>query len=157
MRKGREDFTAATGHAQAPSRQRAWSGDREPRLKHMRWAIRLFSAIVAGTITIGPTATPVGAADLNAAKQEFGELCARCHGPQGHGDGPDGATLATKPRDFHDCGLMAKDADAMVIREIKGGSAAIGRSNDMPSWGEAFDDNQIQDLLAYVRAFCKQK
>ncbi len=123
----------------------------------MRWPSRLLTTIVAATIAMAPSATPVLAADLNAAKQQFGELCARCHGSQGYGDGPDGATLATKPRNFHDCGLMAKDSDVLVTREMKGGSAAIGRSNDMPSWGEAFDDNQIQDLLAYVREFCEQK
>jgi mono/diheme cytochrome c family protein len=123
----------------------------------MRWTIRLLSTIVAGVIVITWMAAPVSAVDLNAAKQQFGELCARCHGPQGLGDGPDGTTLSTKPRNFHDCTIMAKDADDKVFKEIKGGSASIGRSNDMPSWGEALDDNETQNLVAYVRTFCQQK
>jgi len=119
--------------------------------------IRILSTLVAGAIAIGATAATVRAVDLNAAKQMFGELCARCHGPQGFGDGPDGATLSTKPRNFHDCVIMAKDADDKVFKEIKGGSASIGRSNDMPSWGEALEDNDVRNLVAYVRTFCQQK
>ena len=123
----------------------------------MRWTIRLLSTIMAGAIVVGPTAAPARAVDLGAAKQQFGELCARCHGLQGFGDGPDGTTLSTKPRNFHDCAIMAKDADDKVFREIKAGSASIGRSNDMPSWGEALDDNEVRNLVTYVRSFCQQK
>lgn len=119
--------------------------------------IRILSALVAGTIAIGATAATGGAVDLNAAKQMFGELCIRCHGPQGFGDGPDGTTLSTKPRNFHDCAIMAKDSDDTVFKEVKGGSASIGRSNDMPSWGEALDDNEVRNLVAYLRTFCQQK
>ena len=44
-----------------------------------------------------------------------------------------------------------------MFDEIKGGSASIGRSNDMPSWGEALTDDEIRNLLAYVRHFCKTR
>lgn len=120
----------------------------------MRWMVSLLSTIVAGTIAIGSTAAPAMGLDVNAAKQLFGELCAKCHGPQGYGDGPDGAALSTRPRNFHDCAIMARDADEKVFREVKGGSASIGRSNDMPSWGAALEDNEILNLIAYVRTFC---
>jgi len=117
---------------------------------------------IAAAMLIAHTGVPAGAQDLASvkpdlagAKEHFGELCARCHGPQGFGDGPDGSTLATKPRNFHDCALMARDPDEQVFREIKGGSGSIGRSNDMPSWGQALEDDEIRSLLAYVRSFCK--
>lgn len=119
---------------------------------------RLLGLIVAGVMLIVPIGATVRAQDaVPPPKEMFSELCARCHGPQGFGDGPDGASLGTKPRNFHDCELMAKDSDGFVFREVKGGSAAIGRSNDMPSWGEALEDNQIKGLIAFVRGFCPKK
>jgi mono/diheme cytochrome c family protein len=123
----------------------------------MRFTVSLFSTIVAGTIAIASTAAPAMDVDVNAAKQQFSELCARCHGPQGFGDGPDGGALSTRPRNFHDCAIMARDPDEKVFREVKGGSASIGRSNDMPAWGAALEDNEIRSLIAYVRTFCQQK
>ncbi len=88
------------------------------------------------------------------AEEIFQDTCSRCHGPKGFGDGADGQTLSTRPRNFHDCQIMARDSDDKVFDEIKGGSASIGRSNDMPSWGEALSDDEIRSLIAYVRKFC---
>ncbi len=99
---------------------------------------------------------PLLAADLKFAQENFKDLCSKCHGPNGMGDGPSGATLDPKPRNFHDCALMAKDSDAFVFKEIKFGSAAVGRSSNMPAWGEALEDDQIRSMLAYVRNFCKK-
>jgi mono/diheme cytochrome c family protein len=118
----------------------------------------LLRLIVAGVMLMVLTSGTAWAQDAAPAPKEmFSELCARCHGPQGLGNGPDGASLGTRPRNFHDCALMAKDSDDLVFREVKGGSAAIGRSNDMPSWGQALEDDQIKGLIAFVRAFCPKK
>lgn len=123
----------------------------------MRWTPGLISVIVCLAIAIGPGAPLVAADETISTEQMFQDTCSRCHGAQGYGDGADGTTLATHPRNFHDCDIMAKDADAKVFEEIKGGSASIGRSNDMPSWGEALTDDEIHNLIAYVRKFCKPK
>lgn len=117
----------------------------------------LLSAILCGAMAIGPGALMVTAGETITAEQMFQDTCSRCHGPQGFGDGADGTTLATHPRNFNDCDIMAKDPDDKVFEEIKGGSASIGRSNDMPSWGEALTDDEIRSLVAYVRKFCKTK
>ncbi len=118
----------------------------------INWKACFFGTMVAAII-IGITAA-AKAADLNAAKNNYVDLCARCHGPDGLGNGPEGETLSTRPRNFRDCALMDKDSDDFVFNEIKGGSASVGRSNDMPAWGEGLDDADIRNLLAYVRAFC---
>ena len=124
----------------------------------MRWRSRLIKVIVCLAIAIGPGASVIALSDETVTtEQMFQDTCSRCHGSQGFGDGSDGTTLATPPRNFHDCDIMAKDADEKVFQEIKGGSASIGRSNDMPSWGEALTDDEIRNLLAYVRRFCKTK
>jgi mono/diheme cytochrome c family protein len=80
--------------------------------------------------------------------------CARCHGDTGQGDGPDGATLSPKPRDFSDCAVMSKIPDATIIKAITSGGASVGLSRDMPAWGEALSDKKIHALAAYVRTFC---
>ena len=123
----------------------------------MRWTPGLISVILCLAIAIGPGASVVAAGETITTEQMYQDTCSRCHGAQGYGDGPDGATLAAHPRNFHDCDIMARDSDEKVFEEIKGGSASIGRSNDMPSWGEALTDDEIRNLLAYVRKFCKTK
>jgi cytochrome c553 len=80
--------------------------------------------------------------------------CARCHGESGKGDGPDGATLSPKPRDFADCSVMGKIPDATIVKAIKNGGASVGVSRDMPAWGEALSDKKIDALAAFVRTFC---
>ena len=123
----------------------------------MRLSIRLVSVMVAAGLTIGSTVATASEINVDGAKQQFSELCSRCHGPQGFGDGPDGGALSTRPRNFHDCAIMSRDSDDKVFHEIKGGSASIGRSNDMPAWGAALEDNEIKGLIAFVRTFCQHK
>lgn len=119
----------------------------------LRWTVVVPAALFLVAILTG-VRNVLGAED---AKAMFQDTCSRCHGPDGFGDGPDGQTLSTRPRNFHDCAIMARDSDDKVFDEIKGGSASIGRSNDMPSWGEALSDDEIRGLIAYVRHFCPQK
>jgi mono/diheme cytochrome c family protein len=94
------------------------------------------------------------AADLGAARNDFDTHCAKCHGEDGRGDGPAGAALPTKPRNFSDCTRMAKESDQMLFKTIKGGGSSVGLSKEMPPWGEAFEDKEIKGLVAYVRQFC---
>jgi hypothetical protein len=90
------------------------------------------------------------------AVSNFSNLCLTCHGPGGKGNGPMAAGLNPKPRDFSDCKTMAKDSDDILFKAIKGGSQSIGRSAMMPPWGGALTDEQIHELVSYVRTFCKK-
>jgi mono/diheme cytochrome c family protein len=46
--------------------------------------------------------------------------------------------------------------DDMLFKVIKDGGAASSLSRAMPPWKDAFEDPEIQDLVAYVRTFCKK-
>lgn len=92
--------------------------------------------------------------DLGAAHDNFVAQCAKCHGESGRGDGLAGASLPIKPRNFTDCPRMAHESDDRLFSTIKGGGASVGLSKDMPPWGEAFEDNEIKGLVAYIRQFC---
>jgi mono/diheme cytochrome c family protein len=98
-------------------------------------------------------ASRAGAAD---AVTDYKIFCARCHGDAGHGDGPDGSTLSTKPQDFTDCAAMSKLTDEVIFNAIKGGGSSVGMPADMPAWGEGLNDDQIKALVQYVRNFCKK-
>jgi len=96
----------------------------------------------------------LSAADLSAAHDNFISQCAKCHGESGHGNGPAGAALSIKPRNFSDCTRMSKESDQRLFNTIKGGGASVGLSKDMPPWREAFEDGEIKSLVAYIRQFC---
>jgi mono/diheme cytochrome c family protein len=119
----------------------------------MRNAKSMTRALVAATaLCAGATR----AADLAAAKQDYGTFCVKCHGASGKGDGPTAATLKTRPRDFTECTRMAKIPDDVMFKTIKDGGEAAGLSKDMPSWKQGFDDREIHDLVSFVRTFCKK-
>jgi mono/diheme cytochrome c family protein len=104
----------------------------------------------------GPTLSGGGRAYAADASLDFKIFCARCHGEAGKGDGPDGATLATKPQNFTDCAPMGKLTDDVIFNAIKGGGSSVGLPADMPAWGEGLNDDQIKALVQYLRSFCKK-
>jgi mono/diheme cytochrome c family protein len=95
------------------------------------------------------------AVDLAAAQTNFKTFCVVCHGNTGKGDGPGGMTLSTKPKDFTDCERMKAISDATLFTAIKEGGPAVNLSKDMQSWKQGMDDDEIRDLVAFVRGFCK--
>ena len=101
-----------------------------------------------------PSAAPASSKQEPAAT--YHSFCASCHGDNGKGDGPDGATLSTKPQDFADCGAMSKLTEQVIFKAIKGGGSSVGLSAEMPAWGEGLSDGQIRALAQYVRSFCKK-
>ncbi len=105
-------------------------------------------------LLIAATAIPAAAADLAAARKDFVRFCSKCHGTEGKGDGPQADALTTKPRDFTDCARMKAMSDEMVFTAIKAGGEAVKLSKDMPAWKDGMDDDEIHDLVAYVRSFC---
>ena len=97
---------------------------------------------------------PAGAADLGATRKEFVRFCSKCHGTEGKGDGPQADALTTKPRDFTDCARMKTLSDDTLFTAIKEGGEAVHLSKDMPAWKDGMDDDEIHDLIAYVRSLC---
>jgi cytochrome c oxidase cbb3-type subunit III len=86
----------------------------------------------------------------------FQELCSVCHGVGGKGDGPSAQGLEPKPADFTNCQAMAKDSDEVLMKIIKGGGQSVGRSTVMPAWGDALSEQQIRELVKFIRGLCKK-
>jgi cytochrome c oxidase cbb3-type subunit 3 len=105
-------------------------------------------------LLVAVTAMPVGAADLAAAKKDFVRFCAKCHGNEGKGDGPQADALNPKPQNLADCAHMKGMDDGTLFTAIKEGGEAVHLSKEMPAWKEGMDDAEIHDLVAFVRSLC---
>jgi cytochrome c oxidase cbb3-type subunit III len=119
---------------------------------------RIFLGVAALVCAIVLAATVQRAAadeDAVSPSTDYLIYCAKCHGTDGKGDGPNASTLKTRPRDFADCAVMKKISDATMFKAIKDGGGSVHVSSEMPPWGQAFDDHEIKGLIAYVRNFCK--
>ncbi len=116
--------------------------------------MKLLPGLLAAAALLAFAATAPAWAD--SAQDNYTAYCQKCHGPQGHGDGPQAGTLSTKPQDFADCAAMQKIPDDTMFKAIKDGGAAVGMPGDMPSWSNGLSDDEIHALVQFVRAFCKK-
>jgi mono/diheme cytochrome c family protein len=82
----------------------------------------------------------------------YATYCSSCHGDKGRGDGAAGKALPVKPADHTDGKLMNSFSDEFLLNIIAKGGAAVGKSAFMPAWGGVLKENQLQDLVTYVRS-----
>jgi mono/diheme cytochrome c family protein len=78
--------------------------------------------------------------------------CSSCHGDKGRGDGAAGKALPVKPADHTDGKLMNSFSDEFLLNIISKGGTAGGKSSFMPAWGGVLKENQLKDLVAYLRS-----
>ena len=116
-----------------------------------RFMISSLVFIVSITLRLAPLAAAEETATL------FTELCSVCHGVGGKGDGPSAQGLEPKPADFTNCKAMTKDSDDVLFKIIKGGGQSAGRSTVMPAWGDSLSDQQIRELVKFIRGLCKSR
>ena len=92
-----------------------------------------------------------------AARGLFLADCARCHGRDGKGDGPDAKSmieafnLKAMP-DFTSAAYHDKRSDADIERIILKGGTALGLSEGMPPWEGIYSATDITALREYMRS-----
>jgi cytochrome c553 len=93
-------------------------------------------------------------ADRKAARNHMKLFCATCHGASGKGNGPAGAGLSPKPRDWTDAAWHATVTDEKLFGVIKDGGAKHGLSEQMAP-NALFQDRPgvIWALVKLVRGF----
>ncbi len=80
--------------------------------------------------------------------------CAECHGASGHGSWR--ATLfVLRPGDLAHPKTLPRLADEYLFDLIKHGGATIGKPG-MPAFGYHLSDEQIREVVRYVRTFAKE-
>jgi copper transport protein len=87
---------------------------------------------------------------LASGKQIYQQSCVTCHGDGGRGDGPAARTLPGLPADFTQQ-HFALHTDLEVFGWIKNGKPGTV----MPAFGEQLDDEQIWQVITYIRQFYK--
>jgi len=93
--------------------------------------------------------------NLARGKTAYNELCAKCHGAAGKGDGAYATTTNPRPADLSNCARMSRFDSKQLFQVIKKGGTAAGLSKDMPP--VYIEDDEIQDLAAFVRTLCPSK
>jgi mono/diheme cytochrome c family protein len=116
--------------------------------------VPMFLVVVCAMVL--STALVAHAADVDEGKKLYGQFCVSCHGQSGKGDGPAATALNPKPRDHTDKELMSKLSDEDMLKVIKNGGVSVGKSPLMPPWGASLKDDQIKDVIAYIRTLCCQ-
>jgi cytochrome c6 len=87
------------------------------------------------------------AADDQAAL--FKAKCAACHGPDGSGGTPTGKAMGTPDLRSDD---VQKQTDAQLID-----STTNGKGKKMPAYKGKLTDDQIKQLVGYIRELGKKK
>ena len=102
------------------------------------------------------------AADPNPAWAQTAEdnyrlYCVQCHGTLGNGEGINQTAggLTVSPIDHSYTKEMSKRTDEELRLAVSEGGDAVEKSELMPPWGKTLSENEINDLVGYLRTLCK--
>jgi len=101
--------------------------------------------------------TLVPGADPNEGKQWYYTYCIACHGWTLQGDGPTAYDVYPRPRILTKGSYMNKKTNLELFTIIKGGGEAVDLSASMPSWGNYLQDQDIWNVIAWIRAMADVK
>ncbi len=93
--------------------------------------------------------------DTNAGQAKYDAICAGCHGATGKGDGAAAAILNPKPGNISDGKAMQALSDKYLFDLIKDGGASQKKSPIMPANGKKLNEQEISDIIAYIRTLAK--
>jgi mono/diheme cytochrome c family protein len=99
--------------------------------------------------------TPRPPAGSPKAQRLFLGLCATCHGPDGRGSWR-AALFLVRPGNLTDAASIDRLSDQYLFDLIKHGGAPIGRPG-MPAFGSTINDDEIAELVRYVRGLSRAR
>ncbi|RMF93347.1 MAG: hypothetical protein D6736_01900 [Nitrospinota bacterium] len=96
---------------------------------------------------------------IRAGRDIYNTFCWGCHGVKGDGKGPAAKNLVgAKPRDFTAKDFVITGREEELFRTIFLGAAqAYHGSPYMPPWKTSLSQQQIRDLIAYLKTFKPSK
>jgi mono/diheme cytochrome c family protein len=115
------------------------------------------AAICASVGMLGAQGNSLG--QLETGEQIFKSACIACHGPDGTGT-PKSITGFEPSRNFPDftrCDQTTPEDNLAWRAVITHGGPDRGFSQIMPSFGEALSPEQINQVIKYVRSFCRDQ
>lgn len=96
---------------------------------------------------------------LKSGEQIYKSACAACHGSDGAGT-PKSISAFEPPRTFPDftkCDQTTPEPDSAWKAVLVHGGPTRGFSPIMPSFGMALTSEQIDQVIRYVRGFCRER
>jgi mono/diheme cytochrome c family protein len=122
-------------------------------------AAEQMAATAAGSATSAAAGAAVPAASRSADPERgrvlYERNCASCHGQRGAGDGPVGQALVPKPARHNDGEYMNALSNEHVFKVIEQGGGAVGKSALMAPWSGVLSDDQIWDVVAFIRTLAE--
>jgi len=100
---------------------------------------------------------PVRNGNVEDGRRIYASACAACHGGDGRGTAKSIAGFAP-PRTFPDftrCDQTTPELDTAYKAVIIHGGPFRGFSTIMPSFSEALSPQQVDDVVTYIRTFCR--
>jgi len=97
--------------------------------------------------------TPRPPARATKGQRLYLGLCATCHGPDGRGSWR-AALFLVRPGNLADAAVMDRRSDNYLLDLIKHGGAPIGRPG-MPAFGSTISDDEIGEVVRYVRSLSR--
>lgn len=111
--------------------------------------VRLGMAVLLGLAASG--GAYAADAPSPATVRLYDTYCVQCHGVRRDGNGINSAWMAVKPRDHTDAKAMGDTPDELLFKAIKEGGLAVSKSVLMPAWGGVLTDDEIRELVKYLR------
>lgn len=120
-------------------------------------ALIVLLAVVGALLAAGTARGQEGSAERGAGV--YARRCQGCHGEEGDGEGPAAERLNPPPRDFTSAQFKIKTTgfddiapnDSDLVRMIRDGMPGTA----MPGWGDVLSEQQIADLVAYIKVFAE--
>jgi mono/diheme cytochrome c family protein/uncharacterized membrane protein len=103
----------------------------------------LFFILTGGQLPV--PAAPAGAG-TQSARELFRQHCAKCHGADGTGSS--GRDRSSEIPDFTEAAWQKRRSDTQLRASILN-----GKGQEMPRWRGKLDEDQVRDLVAYIRTF----
>ena len=95
--------------------------------------------------------------DAKNGRELYMEKCVLCHGSQGEG-WDWSKKVAMPPIPVPDLSQVAPTrSDQYLFEIVKGGGEAVGRTRFMPPFGFQLSDQEVWDLIAYMRSLAGKK
>jgi len=134
-------YASGTGKTEVWNRKKTSSGKQD---SYNQWANN-WSPTAKNTLIPGT--------NPNEGKQWYYVYCVGCHGWTLRGNGPNATYIDPYPRDLTvGKEYMNKKTNVELFTVIKGGGSAVDLSDAMPAWGNLLQDQDIWNVIAWIRA-----
>jgi mono/diheme cytochrome c family protein len=100
-----------------------------------------------------PFSRPAGTVERSGA-EVFRTACATCHGPDGRGHTQRHVGFDVPIPDFTDCRTTTPEAESDWFAVIYNGGPVRAFARQMPAFGEALTESEIDRVVKHLRTFC---